>query len=57
MYISGGENVYPAEIEKVLYAHPAVHMCAVVGLPDPKWGKLGWPAWCLSPILIALPTS
>ena len=36
-----GGNVYPAEIEKVLYAHPAVHMCAVLGLPDPKWGKVG----------------
>ncbi len=41
MYISGGENVYPAEIEKVLYQHPAVLMCAVVGLPDPKWGEVG----------------
>lgn len=41
MYISGGENVYPAEIEKVLYQHPAVHMCAVVGLPDPRWGEIG----------------
>jgi fatty-acyl-CoA synthase len=35
MFISGGENVYPAEIEKVLYQHPSVHMCAVIGLPDP----------------------
>ncbi len=41
MFISGGENVYPAEIEKVLYSHPAVHMCAVVGVPDPKWGEVG----------------
>lgn len=41
MFISGGENVYPAEIEAVLYRHPAVHMCAVVGLPDPKWGEAG----------------
>ena len=41
MFISGGENIYPAEIEKVLYQHPAVHMCAVFGLPDPKWGEVG----------------
>ncbi len=41
MFISGGENVYPAEIEKALYQHPAVHMCAVIGLPDAKWGEVG----------------
>lgn len=41
MFISGGENVYPVEIEAALYKHPAVHMCAVVGLPDPKWGEIG----------------
>jgi fatty-acyl-CoA synthase len=41
MFISGGENVYPAEIEAALYRHPAVHMCAVVGAPDPKWGEVG----------------
>ncbi len=41
MFISGGENVYPAEIEAALYKHPAVHMCAIVGLPDPKWGEVG----------------
>ena len=41
MFISGGENVYPSEIEAVLYRHPAVQMCAVVGLPDPKWGEVG----------------
>jgi fatty-acyl-CoA synthase len=41
MFISGGENVYPAEIERVLYQHPAVHMCAVIGLPDAKWGEVG----------------
>ena len=41
MFISGGENIYPAEVEKVLYQHPSVHMCAVIGLPDPKWGEVG----------------
>ncbi|HQF69689.1 MAG TPA: long-chain fatty acid--CoA ligase [Promineifilum sp.] len=41
MFISGGENIYPVEIEKVLYQHPAVLMCAVIGLPDPKWGEVG----------------
>jgi fatty-acyl-CoA synthase len=41
MFISGGENVYPAEIETALYRHPAVHMCAVVGIPDEKWGEVG----------------
>lgn len=49
MYISGGENVYPAEIEKVLYQHPAVHMCAVVGLPDPHWGEVGLACVTLQP--------
>jgi fatty-acyl-CoA synthase len=41
MFISGGENIYPTEIEHVLYKHPAVEMCAVVGMPDPKWGEVG----------------
>lgn len=41
MYISGGENVYPAEVESVLMAHPAVVEAAVVGLPDPRWGETG----------------
>jgi fatty-acyl-CoA synthase len=41
LFISGGEKVYPAEIEKVLYQHPAVHMCAIVGVPDEKWGEVG----------------
>ena len=49
MYISGGENVYPAEIEKALYGHPDVHMCAVVGLPDPKWGEVGLACVVLKP--------
>ena len=41
MFISGGENVYPPEIEAVLYRHPAVHMCAVVGVSDLRWGEVG----------------
>jgi fatty-acyl-CoA synthase len=41
MFISGGENVYPLELEEVLYQHPAVQACAVVGVPDAKWGEVG----------------
>jgi len=41
MFISGGENVYPVEIESVLYRHPAVQMCAVIGIPDEQWGEIG----------------
>ncbi len=41
MYISGGENVYPLELETALYEHPAVQSCAVVGVPDAKWGEVG----------------
>jgi fatty-acyl-CoA synthase len=44
MYISGGENVYPAEIEEVLYQHPGVGEAAVVGVPDQRWGETG-AAW------------
>ena len=39
MIITGGENVYPAEVENVLYQHPAVAQAAVIGLPDEKWGE------------------
>jgi fatty-acyl-CoA synthase len=41
MFISGGENVYPAEIENVLAGHPAVAEAAVVAIPDPRWGEVG----------------
>ena len=39
MIIRGGENIYPREVEEVLYRHPAVQEAAVVGLPDPIWGE------------------
>ncbi len=39
MVVTGGENVYPAEVETVLREHPAVADCAVYGLPDPEWGE------------------
>ena len=41
MYISGGENVYPAEVEAVLHEHPLVADAAVVGVPDDRWGEVG----------------
>jgi fatty-acyl-CoA synthase len=41
LYISGGENVYPAEVENVLYQHEAVAEVAVIGVPDERWGEVG----------------
>ncbi len=41
MFISGGENVYPPEIEQVLRKHPAVREAAVIGVADAKWGEVG----------------
>jgi fatty-acyl-CoA synthase len=40
MIIRGGENIYPREIEDVLFAHPAVAEAAVIGVPDPAWGEV-----------------
>jgi acyl-CoA synthetase (AMP-forming)/AMP-acid ligase II len=39
MIVSGGENVYSAEVENALARHPAVASCAVIGVPDPEWGE------------------
>jgi len=39
MIVSGGENVYSAEVENAIYEHPAVAECAVIGVPDDKWGE------------------
>lgn len=39
MIISGGFNVYPSQVEQVLWSHPAVQDCAVIGVPDAQWGE------------------
>jgi fatty-acyl-CoA synthase len=41
MFISGGENIFPAEVEAAAIAHPDIAECAVVGLPDARWGEVG----------------
>ncbi|MBV9653149.1 MAG: acyl-CoA synthetase [Acetobacteraceae bacterium] len=41
MYISGGSNVYPREIEEAMLGHPAIAEVAIVGVPDPVWGEIG----------------
>src|SRR3546814_19970019 len=38
MIISGGENIFSAEVENALGSHPAILDCAVIGVPDPRWG-------------------
>ena len=49
MFISGGENVYPAEVENVLAQLDAVAEAAVIGVPDPKWGEVGLAVIALKP--------
>ena len=49
MYISGGENVYPAEVESVLYMLPEVAEAAVIGVPDARWGETGCAVIVLKP--------
>jgi fatty-acyl-CoA synthase len=49
MYISGGENVYPAEVENVLYQHEAIAEAAVIGVPDARWGQVGRAVVVLKP--------
>jgi acyl-CoA synthetase (AMP-forming)/AMP-acid ligase II len=39
MVLSGGENIYPREVEEVLFAHPEILDAAVIGVPDPLWGE------------------
>jgi len=41
MYISGGSNVYPKEVEEVLLTHPSLSEVAILGVPDPQWGEIG----------------
>ncbi|MFT4677760.1 MAG: fatty-acyl-CoA synthase [Candidatus Azotimanducaceae bacterium] len=49
MYISGGENVYPAEVENVLYQLPQVAEAGVIGIPDERWGETGKAVLVLKP--------
>ncbi len=49
MYISGGDNVYPAEIENVLYQLPQIAEAAIIGVPDERWGETGKAFLALKP--------
>jgi fatty-acyl-CoA synthase len=53
MYKSGGENVYPVEVEHYLRTHPKIRDVAVVGVPDPKWGEVGRAFVVLEPEMAA----
>jgi fatty-acyl-CoA synthase len=41
MYISGGSNIYPKEVEEVLLTHPDISEVAILGIPDRQWGEVG----------------
>ena len=49
LYISGGENVYPAEVENVLYQLPGVAEAAIIGVPSEKWGEVGLAVLAMKP--------
>ena len=49
MYISGGENVYPAEVENVLYQLPEIAEAAIIGVPNDRWGEVGLAVLALKP--------
>lgn len=49
MFISGGENVFPIEIENVLFENPAVKDCCVVGVEDKHWGEVGFAIVVIEP--------
>jgi fatty-acyl-CoA synthase len=49
MFVSGGENVYPAEVEALLHEHPDVREAAVIERPDPRWGEVGFALVALRP--------
>ena len=51
-FISGGDNVYPAEIENVLYELPGILEAAVIGIPDEKWGEVGMAVVVCNPQLV-----
>ena len=53
MIVSGGENIYPAEVERVLYTHPAIAETAVIGIPDEKWQEVPVAVVALKPGLSA----
>jgi acyl-CoA synthetase (AMP-forming)/AMP-acid ligase II len=42
-FASGGENIYPAEVEEVMHSHPAIAEAALIPMPDSKWGEVGRP--------------
>jgi long-chain acyl-CoA synthetase len=58
MIITGGENVYPREVEDRLYGRPEIQECAVIGLPDPEWGErvtafiVGRPGFTVDPLVL-----